>query len=237
MFEPILRQSADRSGSFRAQPARIGQGPSDVEVHLCRLIVGLSEDQGQAINIGFIASGPSRRDDAQDPATQQRTNGRQVHRQRQGAAADDDRADAPLAHAPRLQLGNGGLTTTHRQRLALGHQSHILRLQGGRGGHRRRPARQIQNDKLRHPGEPLDDRIGAFGIELGRPVRIGKPPALRGLPEAHSTAGFATLAGLCLYAADDPIDIRSVGPSYQPTMRYTGLGLVNRVARAVRDYF
>jgi cell division protein FtsA len=72
---------------------------------------------------------------------------------------------------------------------------------------------------------------------LGRPVRIGKPPALRGLPEAHSTAGFATLAGLCLYAADDPIDIRSVGPSYQPTMRYTGLGLVNRVARAVRDYF
>ena len=72
---------------------------------------------------------------------------------------------------------------------------------------------------------------------LGRPVRIGKPPALRGLPEAHSTAGFATLAGLCLYAADDPIDIRSVGPNYQPTMRYTGLGLVNRVVRAVREYF
>lgn len=72
---------------------------------------------------------------------------------------------------------------------------------------------------------------------LGRPVRIGKPPALRGLPEAHSTAGFATLAGLCLYAADDPVDIRSVGPSYQPTMRYSGLGLVNRVVRAVREYF
>lgn len=72
---------------------------------------------------------------------------------------------------------------------------------------------------------------------LGRPVRIGKPPALRGLPEAHSTAGFATLAGLCLYAADDPVDIRSVGPSYQATMRYTGFGLVNRVVRAVKDYF
>jgi cell division protein FtsA len=72
---------------------------------------------------------------------------------------------------------------------------------------------------------------------LGRPVRIGKPPALRGLPEAHSTAGFATLAGLCLYAADDPVDIRSVGPSYQPTMRYSGLGLVNRVVRAGREYF
>ena len=72
---------------------------------------------------------------------------------------------------------------------------------------------------------------------LGLPVRIGKPPALQGLPEAHATPGFATLAGLCLYAADDPVDIRSVGPSYQPTKRYSGLGLVNRVVQAVRDYF
>jgi cell division protein FtsA len=72
---------------------------------------------------------------------------------------------------------------------------------------------------------------------LGRPVRIGKPPALRGLPEAHATPGFATLAGLCLYAADDPIDIRAVGKSFTPTTRYTGFGLVNRVVRAVREYF
>ncbi|MFA6219380.1 MAG: cell division protein FtsA [Erythrobacter sp.] len=72
---------------------------------------------------------------------------------------------------------------------------------------------------------------------LGRPVRIGKPPALTGLPEAHATPGFATLAGLCLYAADDPVDIRSVGPGYQPTRRYSGLGLVNRVMQAVREYF
>ncbi|QKG70125.1 cell division protein FtsA [Erythrobacter mangrovi] len=72
---------------------------------------------------------------------------------------------------------------------------------------------------------------------LGRPVRIGKAPTLTGLPEAHATPGFATLAGLCLYAADDPIDIRSVGPRYQPTRRYSGLGLVNRVVQAVREYF
>lgn len=72
---------------------------------------------------------------------------------------------------------------------------------------------------------------------LGRPVRIGKPPRLQGLPEAHATPGFATLAGLCLYAADDPVDIRSVGPSYQPTKRYRGMGLVNRVFQAVREYF
>ena len=72
---------------------------------------------------------------------------------------------------------------------------------------------------------------------LGLPVRRGKPPALRGLPEAHATPGFATLAGLCLYAAEDPVDIRAIGPSYQPTRRYSGIGLVNRVVRAVRDYF
>ncbi|WP_120716198.1 cell division protein FtsA [Tsuneonella amylolytica] len=72
---------------------------------------------------------------------------------------------------------------------------------------------------------------------LGRPVRIGKPPALRGLGEANATPSFATLAGLCLYAADDPIDIRSIGPKTTPTTRYTGLGLVNRVARAMKEYF
>ena len=72
---------------------------------------------------------------------------------------------------------------------------------------------------------------------LGRPVRIGKPPRLQGLPEAHATPGFASLVGLCLYAADDPVDIRSVDPGYQPTRRYSGFGLVNRVLQAVREYF
>ncbi|TMM48810.1 cell division protein FtsA [Qipengyuania marisflavi] len=72
---------------------------------------------------------------------------------------------------------------------------------------------------------------------LGRPVRIGKPPVLTGLPEAHATPGFATLAGLCLYAAEDPVDIRSVGPRHQPTRRYSGVGLVNRVVQAVKEYF
>ena len=72
---------------------------------------------------------------------------------------------------------------------------------------------------------------------LGRPVRIGKPPALRGLPEAHATPGFATLAGLCLYAAADPVDIRSVGSRYQNAMRPAGLGVVSRVWRAMRENF
>lgn len=72
---------------------------------------------------------------------------------------------------------------------------------------------------------------------LGRPVRIGKPPVLTGMPEAHATPGFTTLVGSCLYAADDPVDIRQVGPRYQPTRRYSGMGLVNRVFQAVREYF
>ena len=41
------------------------------------------------------------------------------------------------------------------------------------------------------------------------PVRIGRPRGLPGLPEAHSGPAFATLAGLALFAAADPIDLRS----------------------------
>jgi cell division protein FtsA len=72
---------------------------------------------------------------------------------------------------------------------------------------------------------------------LGKPVRVGKPPQMTGLPEAHATPGFATLAGLVLYAAADPVDIRSIGPAYTPTTRYSGFALVNRVYRAVKEYF
>ena len=72
---------------------------------------------------------------------------------------------------------------------------------------------------------------------LGMPVRIGRPPQLKGLPEAHATPGFATLAGLCLYAADDPVDIRAIRPGYQSTMRYGGPQAVSRFIRALKEYF
>lgn len=72
---------------------------------------------------------------------------------------------------------------------------------------------------------------------LGKPVRIGGVPQLAGLAEAHIKPGFATLAGLVLYAAADPVDIRSVGAGYQQTIRYRGMGLVSRVYQAARDYF
>ncbi len=72
---------------------------------------------------------------------------------------------------------------------------------------------------------------------LGRPVRIGSPPRLSGLAEGHAKPGFATLAGLVLYAAADPVDIRAVRGGGQASVRYGGAGLVNRVYRAVREYF
>ncbi len=72
---------------------------------------------------------------------------------------------------------------------------------------------------------------------LGRPVRIGSAPRLPGLADGHAKPGFATLAGLVLYAAADPVDIRSIRPGFQSAHRYSGLGLVNRVYRAVREYF
>ncbi|MFM2301470.1 MAG: cell division protein FtsA [Pseudomonadota bacterium] len=72
---------------------------------------------------------------------------------------------------------------------------------------------------------------------LGRPVRIGRPQYLKGLPEAHATPGFTTLAGLVLYAAADPIDIRAIGSSHAPSAPRTWLELVDRIIRAIREYF
>jgi cell division protein FtsA len=76
---------------------------------------------------------------------------------------------------------------------------------------------------------------------LGMPVRLGRMPELTGLPEAHATPGFATLAGLCLYAAEDPVDIRSVSA---PRALRTNFGRpargripIGRLFRAMKEYF
>jgi cell division protein FtsA len=42
---------------------------------------------------------------------------------------------------------------------------------------------------------------------LGRAVRIGKPRAIEGLPDAHRGPAFATLTGLALHAASDRVDL------------------------------
>lgn len=72
---------------------------------------------------------------------------------------------------------------------------------------------------------------------LGMPVRIGRPPVLKGLPEAHSTPGFATLAGLCLYAVDDPMDIRTIGTNYTSTTQFSGAKTMSCMFKAMKEYF
>ncbi|GAA5062038.1 cell division protein FtsA [Erythrobacter westpacificensis] len=72
---------------------------------------------------------------------------------------------------------------------------------------------------------------------LGVPVRIGRPVALKGLPEAHSAPGFATLVGLVLYAAEDPVDIRAIGSRFTTTGSYGPLTTLMRAWSAMREYF
>jgi cell division protein FtsA len=70
---------------------------------------------------------------------------------------------------------------------------------------------------------------------LGRPVRIGRPSTLRGLPEAHITPGFSTLAGLVQYASADPVDIRTVGLAKR--RKALKGGWLTRIIHAAKDYF
>ena len=76
---------------------------------------------------------------------------------------------------------------------------------------------------------------------LAMPVRIGQAPALTGLPEAHATPGFSGLAGLCLYAAVDPVDIRAVGTRYSETRDFgRSVNLfagLSRLWRALKENF
>lgn len=72
---------------------------------------------------------------------------------------------------------------------------------------------------------------------IGKPVRIGRVAPLKGLPEAHVKPGFSTLAGLVMYAAADPVDIRALGRDRGQTVRLGSFGMVGRVYQALREYF
>ena len=76
---------------------------------------------------------------------------------------------------------------------------------------------------------------------LAMPVRIGRAPTLTGLPEAHATPGFSSLAGLCLYASVDPVDIRAIGSRYSEAHEFGGsvnlFAGVSRLWRALRENF
>lgn len=72
---------------------------------------------------------------------------------------------------------------------------------------------------------------------IGKPVRIGRVSQLSGLAETHVKPGFSTLAGLALYAADDPMDIRTFAKNRQATIHIGGIGMVSRIFRALKEYF
>lgn len=72
---------------------------------------------------------------------------------------------------------------------------------------------------------------------LGRTVRVGRPTALSGLPEAHSSPAFSTLVGLVLYAHSNPVDLK-LGLGIDDAAS-TGAkpGIIARLLQIIRDNF
>jgi len=126
-----------------------------------------------------------------------------------------------------------GTIVAELDRLA-GDVARALEAMGYAGAQAPRSGRQVV---LTGGGAELTGLADYMQAALGKPVRIGRPPALKGLPEAHGTPGFATLAGLVMYVLDDPVDIRSVGPRHQTAHRPAGVVTVMRVWRAMKEYF
>lgn len=69
---------------------------------------------------------------------------------------------------------------------------------------------------------------------LGRPVRVGRARGLVALPDAHSGPGFATLAGLAMFAASNPVDLRALQPTQQMVSRPSTGALFQRLLTAFR---
>ncbi|MFV0622833.1 cell division protein FtsA [Sphingomonas sp. ac-8] len=72
---------------------------------------------------------------------------------------------------------------------------------------------------------------------LGRTVRIGRARGLTALPEAHAGPGFATLAGLAMFAASDPVDLRAIQPTHQLVTRPSPMALFQRLMAAFRTNY
>ncbi len=142
------------------------------------------------------------------------------------ARGADDRNQVPRAEL--IGVITGELDLMMRE---VGKALEAMGFAGGKPGSR---ARQVV---VTGGGAELAGLADYAQSTLGVPVRIGKPLALKGLPEAHSAPGFATLAGLVLYAAEDPIDIRSVGSRFTHTTSFGPVATLLRVWTAMKEYF
>ncbi len=68
---------------------------------------------------------------------------------------------------------------------------------------------------------------------LGRAVRVGRPKALTGMPDAHSGPAFATVVGLAMLAGGGSGDIRDLATPAKRAPRKEGL--VGRLMAALRQ--
>ena len=69
---------------------------------------------------------------------------------------------------------------------------------------------------------------------LGRAVRVGRPRAITGLPDAHSGPGFATLVGLAMLAGSGTGDIRDLALGAVKEKKAPS-GLLGRLVAAMRN--
>ena len=159
------------------------------------------------------------------------------HREMIPLEAPGDGADGAGARDEGRRVPRAELITVITGRLGelLDEVSRVLRVLGYTGA-------RGQQVVITGGGAELAGLADFAQAALGRPVRIGRPLALKGLAEAHAGPGFSTLAGLVQYVASHPLDIREVGRreggwAGAPGGNISGLGVLARVAQALRDYF
>ena len=84
---------------------------------------------------------------------------------------------------------------------------------------------------------PLSWRSAVINTEKLEAMTEVEMVRLPGLAEAHVKPGFATLSGLVLYAAADPLDIRSARSGRQQVTRPGRMGLIGRLFGAMKENF
>ncbi|MFC7536604.1 cell division protein FtsA [Sphingomonas sp. GCM10030256] len=72
---------------------------------------------------------------------------------------------------------------------------------------------------------------------LGRAVRVGRPKAITGLPDAHSGPAFTTLVGLAMLAGGGTSDIRDIALGKLTDKKKPATGIVGRLVAAMKGGF